>query len=48
MKYNPKISSFKETIQEAKQDTLGGKYPFFFRNGNLGYKEMIFQESFRL
>ena len=40
MKYNPKISSLKETIQEAKQDTLGGKYPFFFRNGNLGYKEI--------
>lgn len=40
MKYNPKISSFKETIQEAKQDTLGGKYPFFFKNGNLGYKEI--------
>jgi hypothetical protein len=20
-------------------DTLGGKYPFFFRNGNVNYKE---------
>ena len=39
IKFNPKISSFKNTILETKLDTLGGKYPFFFRNGNVKYKE---------
>ena len=39
IKYNPKIASFKSTILENKVDTIGGKYPFFFRNGNVGYKE---------
>ena len=39
IKYNPKVSSFKTTIQEQKQDTIGGKYPIFQRNGNLAYKE---------
>ena len=39
IKYNPKISSFKNTILEQKTDTIGGKYPFFFRNGSVKYKE---------
>lgn len=39
IKYNPKVSSFKETLLESKTNTLGGKYPFFFRNGNVRYKE---------
>lgn len=39
IKFNPKISSFKTTIQETKTDTIGGKYPMFYRNGTLGYKE---------
>lgn len=39
IKYNPKVASFKTTILETKIDTIGGKYPFFFRNGNVGYKE---------
>ena len=39
MRFNPKISSFKTTILESKLDTLGGKYPFFFRNGNTSYKD---------
>lgn len=39
IRFNPKVSSFKTTILESKIDTLGGKYPFFFRNGNVGYKE---------
>lgn len=39
IKYNPKISSFKETLQEAKTNTLGGQYPFIFRNGKVAYKE---------
>ena len=39
IRYNPKISSFKETVLETKADTIGGKYPFVFRNGNVQYKE---------
>jgi hypothetical protein len=39
MRFNPKVSSFKTTILESKLDTLGGKYPFFFRNGNTSYKD---------
>lgn len=37
---NPRVSSFKTTILESKMDTIGGKYPFFFRNGNVGYQEI--------
>lgn len=39
IKFNPKVTSFKETLLEQKTNTLGGKYPFFFRNGILKYKE---------
>lgn len=39
IRFNPKISSFKSTILESKVDTIGGKYPFIFRNGNVEYKE---------
>ncbi len=39
IRFNPKINSFKQTILETKTDTIGGKYPFIFRNGNVEYKE---------
>lgn len=39
IKYNPKISNIKPIIQETKVETIGGAYPFFFRNGNTKYKE---------
>lgn len=39
IKFNPKVSSFKPTILEAKQDTIGSKYPFITRNGNVNYKD---------
>lgn len=39
VRFNPKVTSFKNTILETKVDTLGGKYPFIFRNGNVKYKE---------
>ena len=35
IKYDPKVSSFKDTILETKTDTIGGQYPFFFRNGQV-------------
>ena len=39
IRFNPKISSFKTDLLESKIDTIGGKYPFIFRNGNTYYKE---------
>ena len=38
--YNPKVSSIKDTILESKIDTIGSKYPFFFRNETVRYKEL--------
>lgn len=39
IKYNPKVSSFKNTILETKVDTIGSKHPFIFRNGRVKYKD---------
>ena len=39
IRFNPKISSLKNVIQEAKTETIGSRYPFFFRNGAINYKE---------
>jgi hypothetical protein len=39
LRFNPKVSSFKTTRLETKTDTIGGPYPYFFRNGNVAYKE---------
>lgn len=39
IKFNPKISSFKQTVLEQKQNSIGGKYPYFFRNAQVNYKE---------
>ena len=38
--FNPKVSSMKETILETKQDTIGGKYPIFYRNSQVRYREI--------
>lgn len=40
IKFNPNVSALKNVIQEQKVDTIGGKYPYFFRNGNLKYREL--------
>ena len=40
IQYNPKVSSFKNTILEQKTDTIGSQYPFFFRNNMVKYKEI--------
>ena len=40
IEYDPKVSSFKNTILEQKTDTIGGQYPFFFRNNQVRYKEI--------
>lgn len=39
VRFNPKVTSIKNTILESKMDTIGGKYPFIFRNGDVCYKE---------
>lgn len=39
IRFDPKVPSFKTTHLEAKLNTIGGKYPFFFRNGHTEYKE---------
>lgn len=39
LRFNPKMSSFKTNRLETKTDTIGGHYPFIFRNGNVEYKE---------
>lgn len=37
--FNPKVTSFKNSIPEQKIETIGSKYPFIFRNGSVCYKE---------
>lgn len=39
IRYNPKVSLFKPTILESKTDTIGGQYPYVFRNGDVRYYE---------
>lgn len=39
IRFNAKISSFKTVLAETKKDTIGNKYPFFFKNSAIGYKE---------
>lgn len=39
IRFNPQVSSFKTNILESKSETIGSKYPFFFRNGRVAYKE---------
>lgn len=39
VRFNPKVTSFKNTIPEQKIETIGSKYPFIFRNGHVNYKE---------
>lgn len=39
VRFNPKVSSFKNNVVESKIDTIGSKYPFIFKNGYVHYKE---------
>lgn len=39
IKFNPQVSTFKPIVQEQKIETLGSKYPYIVRNGNIFYKE---------
>lgn len=37
IKFNSTINALKRTLQETKTDTIGSKYPFIVRNGNINY-----------
>ena len=39
IRFNPKVSTFKTTVSEQKLETIGGHYPFIFKNGIINYKE---------
>ena len=39
IKFDPSVSSFKYTYSEIKVDTLGAQYPYFYRNGNVKYRQ---------
>lgn len=38
IKFDPNISSFKQSISESKVETIGSKYPFIRRNANVNYR----------
>lgn len=38
LRFNPQVSSFKTQLSETRSETIGSKYPFFFRNAKIGYK----------
>lgn len=39
VRFNPTMSGIHRTIMETKTDTIGSKYPFFFRNGDVNYRD---------
>lgn len=39
IKFDPNVSNFKYTYSEIKIDTLGAQYPYFYRNGNVKYRQ---------
>lgn len=39
VRYNPKVTNFKNDVVESKTDTIGSQYPFILRNGKVKYKE---------
>ena len=38
IQFNPQVSNFKTQLAETRTETIGSKYPFFFRNARVGYK----------
>ena len=40
IKFDPSISSYQHTLSESSTQTIGGKYPFIKRNGNLNYRQI--------
>lgn len=37
VKFNPQVSNFKEVFAESKSESLGSKFPFIRRNGDVDY-----------
>jgi len=35
---NPEISQYNHTVVESKNETIGSKYPYIKRNGNVDYR----------
>lgn len=42
IRFNPAVTNVRKNIRESKVETLGSKFPFITRNGNVGYKEFPF------
>ena len=38
LKFNNTVSNYKTAVSDIRTDTIGGKYPFITRNGNMYYK----------
>jgi len=38
LRFNPQVSSFKTQLAESRNETIGSKYPYFYRNAMVGYK----------
>lgn len=39
IKFNPQISSYQRTVSDNIMTTIGSKYPFVTRNGNMNYRQ---------
>ena len=39
IRFNPKVSSLKDTISESRVNTIGSQFPFITRNAHVYYKE---------
>lgn len=40
LRFDPNITSYQHVLSESSTQTIGGKYPFIKRNGNLNYKQI--------
>lgn len=40
IKFDPSIGSLKYTVAESKTDTIGSKYPFIRKNGDIYYRQL--------
>lgn len=40
LRFDPNITSYQHTFSESSTQTIGGKYPFIKRNGNLNYRQI--------
>ena len=38
IKFDPQVSSFQRVVSESRIETIGSKYPWFYKNGAIDYK----------